>query len=100
MYFIVSGRYRLAELRIEIMPGQVVGELALLAPTQSRTQTLECIDNGEVLQITYDQVRQLYYQNPNSAFICSSSVGDGCSKTLRGWRANFPNAERQSCRPP
>jgi CRP/FNR family transcriptional regulator, cyclic AMP receptor protein len=68
MYFIVSGRYRLAELGIDILPGQVVGELALLAPDQSRTQTLECTENGEVLQITYDQVRQLYYQNPQFGF--------------------------------
>jgi CRP/FNR family transcriptional regulator, cyclic AMP receptor protein len=68
MYFIVSGRYRLAELGIDILPGQVVGELALLAPDQSRTQTLECTENGELLQIAYDQVRQLYYQNPHFGF--------------------------------
>lgn len=68
MYFIVSGRYRLAELRIEFLPGQVVGELALLAPDQSRTQTLECTEQGEVLQITYGQVQQLYYQNPQFGF--------------------------------
>jgi hypothetical protein len=64
MFFVVSGRYRLAELRIDILSGQVIGELGLLAPDQSRTQTLECIEDGEVLQITYEHVRQLYYQNP------------------------------------
>lgn len=68
MYFIVSGRCRLTELGIDILPGQVVGELALLAPDQSRTQTLECTENGELLQITYEQVRQLYYQNPQFGF--------------------------------
>lgn len=68
LYFIVSGRYRLTELGIDILAGQVVGELALLAPDQLRTQTLECSENGEVLQITYDQVRQLYYQNPQFGF--------------------------------
>jgi CRP/FNR family transcriptional regulator, cyclic AMP receptor protein len=68
MYFIVSGRCRLTELGIDILPGQVVGELALLAPNQSRTQTLECVENGEVLQITYEQARQLYYQNPQFGF--------------------------------
>jgi CRP/FNR family transcriptional regulator, cyclic AMP receptor protein len=68
MYFVVSGRCRLHELEIDILAGQVVGELALLAPDQSRTQTLECIENGEVLQITYDQVRQLYYQNSQFGF--------------------------------
>jgi len=68
MYFILSGRYRLTELGINLLPGEVVGELALLAPDRSRTQTLECTENGDVLQITYDQVRQLYHQNPQFGF--------------------------------
>jgi CRP/FNR family transcriptional regulator, cyclic AMP receptor protein len=68
MFFIVSGRYRLTELESDILPGQVVGELALVAPEQARTQTLRCIENGELLQITYEQVRQLYYQNPQFGF--------------------------------
>ncbi len=68
LYFIVSGRYHLMELGLDVLPGQVIGELALLAPDQLRTQTLECTENGEILQITYDQVRQLYYQNPQFGF--------------------------------
>jgi CRP-like cAMP-binding protein len=68
MFFIVSGSYRLVELGIQLAPGQVVGELGLLAPDQTRTQTLECIGAGEVLQITYEQVKQLYYQNPQFGF--------------------------------
>jgi CRP-like cAMP-binding protein len=68
MFFIVSGSYRLAELGIELAPGQMVGELGLLAPDQTRTQTLECTAAGEVLQITYEQVKQLYYQNPQFGF--------------------------------
>jgi CRP/FNR family transcriptional regulator, cyclic AMP receptor protein len=68
MYFLVSGRYRLTELATDILPGQVVGEMALLAPDQSRTQTLECVESGEVLKITYEQVKELYYQNPQFGF--------------------------------
>lgn len=68
MFFIVSGHYRLAELGIQLTTGQVVGELGLLAPDQLRTQTLECTEDGEVLQITYEQVKQLYYQNPQFGF--------------------------------
>jgi CRP/FNR family cyclic AMP-dependent transcriptional regulator len=68
MCFVVSGHYRLAELGMEISSGQIVGELGLLAPDQLRTQTLECIEDGEVLQITYEQVKQLCYQNPRFGF--------------------------------
>jgi CRP/FNR family transcriptional regulator, cyclic AMP receptor protein len=68
MLFVLSGRYRVSELAIDILPGQVLGELAWLAPNNLRTQTVECTEDGELLQITYDQVRQLYYQNPQFGF--------------------------------
>lgn len=68
IYVIVCGRCRVSELGIDILPGQVVGELALLTPSQTRTQTLECVEDGEVLQITYEQVKQLYFQNPQFSF--------------------------------
>jgi hypothetical protein len=64
----VTGRYRLIELGTEIGPGQVVGELGLLAPDNRRTATLECVEDGIVLSITYEQVEQLYYQNPTFGF--------------------------------
>jgi len=68
MYFIVSGRFRLTELSKDILPGQIVGELGLLAPDRLRTQTLRCIEGGQMLQITYEQVKELYYQNPQFGF--------------------------------
>ena len=68
MFCPVTGQYRLIELGIEVMPGQLVGELAMLAPDNRRTATLECIEEGEALSITYEQVEQLYYQNPTFGF--------------------------------
>jgi cyclic nucleotide-binding protein len=68
MFCIVTGRYRLIELGIELNRGQVVGELAMLAPDNRRTATLECIEDGDALSITYEQVEQLYYQNPTFGF--------------------------------
>jgi CRP/FNR family transcriptional regulator, cyclic AMP receptor protein len=68
MFYTLSGRYRLKESGIDIPAGQVVGEMGLLAPDNRRTQTLECIETGEVLTITYDQLRQLYFQNPEFGF--------------------------------
>ena len=68
MLFVVSGRYRLAELGMDVLLGQVVGELGLLTPDHARTQTLECLEDGEVMQISYEQVKQLYFQNPKFGF--------------------------------
>jgi hypothetical protein len=68
MFCAVTGRYLLTELALEVKPGQLVGELAMLAPDNRRTATLECIAEGEALSITYEQVEQLYYQNPTFGF--------------------------------
>jgi len=68
MFYTLSGRYRLKELDIELRQGQVVGEMGFLSPENRRTQTLECIEGGEVLSISYDEVRQLYFQNPEFGF--------------------------------
>jgi len=68
MMFVVSGAFRIAELGIEIGNGQVMGELGLLAPDKTRTQTIECVADAEVLEITYDQVKLLYFQSPKFGF--------------------------------
>lgn len=68
MFYTMTGRYVLVELGVEIAPGHLVGELAMLAPGNQRTATLECIEGGTVLAITYEQVEEPYYQNPTFGF--------------------------------
>jgi hypothetical protein len=68
MYFVVDGQLHLNEIDIDILPGAVVGELGMLAPTRTRTQTLVCTQSGSVLEIRYDRIEQLYYQNPKFGF--------------------------------
>ncbi len=68
MLYIVSGRFRLVELGIEYPIGAIVGELGMLSPSNMRTQTLECIEAGLILSVTYTQVEELYVQNPAFGF--------------------------------
>jgi len=68
MYYIVSGKFRLVESGIEYPVGAIVGELGMLSPSKARTQTLECIGDGLILSVSYDQVEQLYVQNPAFGF--------------------------------
>ncbi|HEY0328936.1 MAG TPA: cyclic nucleotide-binding domain-containing protein [Rhodopseudomonas sp.] len=68
MFYIVSGRYRLVESGIELPVGAIVGELGMLSPLNERTQTLECIEGGTVLGVSYRQVEELYVQNPEFGF--------------------------------
>jgi len=68
MYYIVSGRFDIPELGIQKLPGEFVGELGLLAPDGRRTQSMECVENANVLSIRYDEVRELFFQNPDFGF--------------------------------
>jgi Cyclic nucleotide-binding domain len=68
MFYIVSGRYRLVESGIELPIGAIVGELGMLSPSNARTQTLECIEAGTILSVSYAQVEQLYVENPAFGF--------------------------------
>ena len=76
MFIVASGRLRLNEIAVDVLPGGVVGELGLLAPNQQRTQTLECIEDAEVMQIGYDRVKSLYFENPSFSFylLCLTSA--------------------------
>ena len=68
MLYIVSGRFRLVESGIELPVGAIVGELGMLSPSNARTQSLECIESGVILSVSYDQVQELYVQNPAFGF--------------------------------
>jgi hypothetical protein len=68
MFFVLSGRLHLHEIDVDVAPGTVVGELGMLAPHRKRTQTLECKESGAVLEIGYDKIEELYYQNPTFGF--------------------------------
>ena len=68
MFYIVSGRCRINELGLELSGGHMVGELGFLTPEHQRTQTVECVDDVEMLAISYDKVRELYFQNPSFGF--------------------------------
>lgn len=68
MFYTITGRYRLNEIGQGVGPGQVIGEIGLIAPDNKRTLTFECIEDGELLTIGYSQVKELYFQNPQFGF--------------------------------
>jgi hypothetical protein len=68
MFYIVSGKFKLIESGIVLPVGAIVGELGMLSPSNMRTQTLECIESGLVLSVSYTKVEELYVQNPAFGF--------------------------------
>ena len=68
MFYTVSGTFLVKEIGIELPPGRIMGELGFIDPNNRRTQTVESLENGEVLTITYDRLLELYFQNPEFGY--------------------------------
>ncbi len=68
MFYTVSGKFLVKEIGIELPPGRIMGELGFIDPKNRRTGTVESLENGEVLTITYDRLLELYFQNPDFGY--------------------------------
>jgi hypothetical protein len=75
MFYVVNGRYRLVELDMEIGPGALVGEIGLVSPGNRRTLSFRCDEPGELLEMAYERVREMYFQNPQFGFYLLQLIG-------------------------
>jgi CRP-like cAMP-binding protein len=68
MYLTVTGKFLVAEIGVELPPGRLMGELGFVTPNNRRTQTVRCIEDGEVLAISYDRLLEIYFENPEFGY--------------------------------
>jgi CRP-like cAMP-binding protein len=68
MFVTVTGKFLVKEINVELPPGQIMGELGFLTPNNRRTATVECIEDGQVLTITYEKLLEIYFQNPQFGY--------------------------------
>jgi CRP-like cAMP-binding protein len=63
MFVTEKGKFLVTEIGVEIPPGRMLGELGFISPTNQRTQSVKCIEDGEVLTITYEKLTEIYFEN-------------------------------------
>jgi CRP-like cAMP-binding protein len=68
MFMTLTGMFLVKEINVELPPGRLMGELGFLSPDNKRTATVECIENGHVLTITYEKLLEIYFQNPQFGY--------------------------------
>jgi len=68
MFPTVTGKFLVTEIGVELPPGRLMGELAFLTPNNRRTGTVECMEDGQVLTITYERLLEIYFQNPQFGY--------------------------------
>src|SRR5258708_20885337 len=64
MLLTVTGKFLVKEIGVELPPGRLIGEFGFLTPDNRRTATIECIEDGHVLTITFEKLLEIYFQNP------------------------------------
>ena len=68
MFLTVTGKFLVTEIGVELPPGRLMGELGFLTPNNRRTGTVECIEDGQVLTITYERLLEIYFQDPQFGY--------------------------------
>jgi Cyclic nucleotide-binding domain len=68
MMLITTGKFLVTEIGVELPPGQLMGELGFLTQKNKRTHTVECIEDGAVLTISYDRLLEIYFEYPDFGY--------------------------------
>src|ERR1700692_5159988 len=68
MFLTLTGKFLVTEIKVELPPGRLMGELGFLSPDNKRTATVECLEAGHALTLTYEKLLEIYFQNPQFGY--------------------------------
>jgi hypothetical protein len=68
MLLIVSGKFLVKEIGVELPPGRLVGEIGFVSHNNTRTQSVECLESGAVMTIGYDRLLEIYFEQPDFGY--------------------------------
>lgn len=68
IFYLQNGKVRLVEIRKDMGPGDLFGEIGMFAPDHKRTCTALCGTEVDLFSLSFDEVRRCYFLNPQFAF--------------------------------
>lgn len=84
IYYLLEGRLRIEELGLELEAGRMVGEIAMFTETKSRTQTITCIEDCVLMQMSEEKALQLYAENPEFGLYVTKMMVDRLLSNAHG----------------
>lgn len=96
MLLIEGGKYQLIETGEIFTPGDLVGEIGFVSPDHRRTLSLICVEPGTVGEVSYSDVRQLYFQNPQFGYFFLQLVGSHLVDKLQDARGELIEIRTQA----
>lgn len=85
-YYLLSGAFRYEETGRIVDRGRFFGDLGIFAEDRQRTNTGICDTEVEALEISYEELTQLYLQNPRFGFFYVREI-------VRGLREHITQME-------
>ena len=67
-FYVIAGEVELVEIGETRGAGTFLGEIGLFTPNGQRIMTVRCKSDVEAAKIGYDQIKELYFQNPQFGF--------------------------------
>ena len=68
LYYLVNGELEITDYQKPLLPGAIVGEIGVFAPSQRRSATIVCRTDCSVLELTESKAKQLYFQDRSFSF--------------------------------
>jgi CRP/FNR family cyclic AMP-dependent transcriptional regulator len=68
LYYLVDGEIEVIEFSKVLHAGALVGEIGVFAPSQRRTATIVCRTGCNMLELTENKAKQLYFQDRSFGF--------------------------------
>jgi CRP-like cAMP-binding protein len=67
-FYVVAGEVEVVEIGKTLGAGALLGEIGLFTPSGRRIMTVRCKTDVQAATIGYDQIKELYFQNPQFGF--------------------------------
>ena len=97
MFLIATGKFLVTEMDVELPPGRFFGELGFFAPGNRWTMSVECIEGGHLLSLTYEELLKLFLQKPEIGYYSlalSAAAMTQTAQLLRELREKNAELER------
>lgn len=99
-YMLIEGEIVFPEIGCVLKPGALFGEMAMFTASGTRTASAFCRTEVRLLAITYEQFKQLYFQNPEFGFYLVRLIVGRFQANLAQLESIEGPGERSSASPP
>ena len=82
IFLVKSGVLSVVEFNVTLTSGELIGEMGVFSKDRKRLATVRCETDVELLSMTGQNIKQLYYQNPEFGFYMIQLLLQRCDQNM------------------